>query len=523
MKNITVAQRLYGMIFIAILGLSGLSAMGQYQMEKVYASASYGNVNTVPSLQVLGAALDNFQTIRLTAYRHILNTDDAKMVELDELIRQKSSALDDALSDYVNLLSNDEDKRLLKADRDFVNEYLAVLDQVLMLSRQNKNEEARDILQRSESIAAKAEKSFQEHFALNESLGNEGAAVAVATSTSARNFSLLLSFIVVVFIGLIGVWIIRNLSRQLGGEPNYAAEIANRIANGDLTVQVNTKPGDSTSMLAAIAMMRTRLSEIISEVRGAAEGLSSASVEVSATAQNVSQTTSEQAASVEQTTAAVEQMTASVNQNADNAKVTENMASQAAVQAKEGGGAVKQTVGAMKQIADRITIIDDIAYQTNLLALNAAIEAARAGDHGKGFAVVAAEVRKLAERSQRAAQEISEVAVSSVDMAERAGKLLDDIVPAITKTSDLVQEITAASNEQSCGLSQVSNAMVQMNQITQQNASSSEELAATAEEMSGQAEQLQQLMDFFKLNSTAIRSEVGQRKTGTKNLSFGTA
>ncbi|MGZ8907685.1 MAG: methyl-accepting chemotaxis protein, partial [Methylobacter sp.] len=179
------------------------------------------------------------------------------------------------------------------------------------------------------------------------------------------------------------------------------------------------------------------------------------------------------------------------------AKVTDGMATQASGEAVQGGAAVKETVHAMKSIAGKIGIIDDIAYQTNLLALNAAIEAARAGEHGRGFAVVAAEVRKLAERSQIAAQEIGELAESSVEMAESAGKLLDTIVPSIKKTSDLVQEIAAASEEQSSGVSQINTAMDLLNQITQQNASSSEELAATSEEMSGQAAQLQELIAFF--------------------------
>ena len=252
----------------------------------------------------------------------------------------------------------------------------------------------------------------------------------------------------------------------------------------------------------AVWIMRN-LTKIMRDVRSVADSLSSASAQVSATAQSLSQASSEQAAGVEETSASIEEMTASISQNTENAKVTDGMATKAAKEAAEGGEAVKATVAAMKQIATKIGIIDDIAYQTNLLALNAAIEAARAGEHGKGFAVVAAEVRRLAERSQVAAQEIGTVATSSVELAEKAGKLLDQMVPNIKKTSDLVQEITAASEEQSSGVGQINSAVTQLSQTTQQNAASSEELAATAEEMSGQAEQLQQLMAFFKVETAA--------------------
>ena len=283
---------------------------------------------------------------------------------------------------------------------------------------------------------------------------------------------------------------------------NEVKRVMVALSGGDLTQKITDDyAGDFQVLQNAVNDSMDKLAEIIEQVRGAADALTNAAGQVSATAQSLSQSSSEQAASVEETSASIEQMSASINQNSENAKITDAMASKSSSEAGEGGEAVKSTVEAMKNIAGKIGIIDDIAYQTNLLALNAAIEAARAGEHGKGFAVVAAEVRKLAERSQVAAQEIGQLASGSVSLAERAGKLLDEMVPSINKTSDLVQEIASASQEQTAGVGQINNAMGQLNKATQQNASASEELAATAEELGGQAGQLQELMEFFTVDT----------------------
>ncbi|HET8541157.1 MAG TPA: methyl-accepting chemotaxis protein [Anaeromyxobacter sp.] len=324
--------------------------------------------------------------------------------------------------------------------------------------------------------------------------------VVGATSTSARNtmFAILLGAIV------LGIAVSFAITRSITAPLGAAVQAAERVAKGDLREAIAVTSKDEVGQLqVAMREMGDKLAQVIGEVRSGADALAGAAAQVSATSQTLSQGTGEQAASVEETTSSLEEMSASITQNAENSRQTEAMAKEGARNADESGKSVIETVEAMKSIADRTSIIEEIAYQTNLLALNAAIEAARAGEHGKGFAVVATEVRKLAERSQKAAKEIGELAGSSVKVAERSGKLIVELVPAIRKTADLVQEVAAASAEQSAGVSQVSKAMATVDQVTQRNASAAEELSSTAEEMATQAESLQQLVSFFALHEHA--------------------
>jgi methyl-accepting chemotaxis protein len=311
---------------------------------------------------------------------------------------------------------------------------------------------------------------------------------------SARAAALVLAAVALLVAIGVSLLVTRSIVRPL----STAVGVVERVSRGDLREQVTVTSHDEVGkLLAAVKAMSERLAQIIAEVRAGADALAGASAEVSATAQTLSHGTGEQAASVEETTSSLEEMSASIMQNADSSRQTEAMANEGARNAEEGGKAVSETVTAMRSIAERISIIEEIAYQTNLLALNAAIEAARAGDHGKGFAVVATEVRKLAERAQRAAKEIGALAGKSVTVAQRSGQLMDDLVPTIRKTADLVQEVAAASAEQSAGVAQVSKAMGLVDQVTQRNASAAEELSSTAEEMATQAEALQQLVGFF--------------------------
>jgi len=600
-------------LLITFLGCSALTAVvglyGLSQLNRLGDSIRYTYENNVKALEYLSTASTQLGShsrtyVRLTAMKDQAHVKDALGRASGYLEKFRT-----ALKEYRATELSAKEKSLLAELDEQIPNYLTQSDKVAQLVTEGKLDQAVELSNGAARQAVYAVEKTMDKF-IDELSGQALAANQASDKNIAQTRALMVALIAGSMLLAVasGLMVTRIIVRQLGGEPDVAAAMLHKVANGDIEGEIALRQGDTTSMLYAVKQMVARLkqvidgqravvaaanrgsfsarvdmtglqgfqkemgeglnqlvtttgesiddvvrvmsamsegdltrsidrayegsfgemkeyvnttvdklSQVVAEVNSGAEALAGASEEVSATAQSLSQAASEQAAGVEETSASIEQMTASISQNTENAKVTDGMATKAAAEATEGGEAVKATVAAMKQIAQKIGIIDDIAYQTNLLALNAAIEAARAGEHGKGFAVVAAEVRKLAERSQVAAQEISTVAGSSVELAEKAGRLLDQMVPNIKKTSDLVQEITAASEEQTSGVGQINAAVIQLSETTQQNASSSEQLAATSEEMSSQAEQLQQTMGFFKLTvGAAVTAPIVARQAAPK-------
>lgn len=347
--------------------------------------------------------------------------------------------------------------------------------------------------------------------------------VSVAGITNTKDIAigavdLLNSSSVVMVVGLviallIGVLLAVFLTNLITAPIKKGVDFAKTIANGDLNAKIDVDQKDEIGILAdALTQMVAKLKDIVTNIVSGADNIASASLQMSSTSQEMSQGANEQASSTEEVSSSMEEMSSNIQQNTDNARQTESISVKATEGVRKGNEASQKSVAAMKEIAQKITIINDIAFQTNILALNAAVEAARAGEHGKGFAVVAAEVRKLAERSAKAAGEIDMVSKEGVEISENAGRLLSEIVPEIEKTARLVQEIAAASIEQSSGADQVNSAIQQLNQVTQQNAAAAEEMATSSEELSSQADQLKDIVSYFKIDMSSLRTKSFEKK-----------
>ena len=542
-KNLTIKARLIFVLCFLSTMMLGIGLLGLWGLSE-------GNEETRTIYEDRMTALAQIDEIWSLILSNRLALNQAVLNPSSEVIRKNTLAVEaniqqitDIWSDYMKTYLTDEEELLADAfarDRGrFVNEGLIPAIEAL---RANDLAKARDIVMvRMEQLYAPLHKEVEDLDQLQKDIAETEYGHAVTRYESIRDTTILLVIVSLV----LAIWVGSMLVKAIVNPLNEMVRVADNISKGDLSDRIDTSSNDEMGKLQvsmfnmsralnkmadaatdmadgnlavrvdpqserdvlgnALSRMIDKLRQMIAEVSQGANGLNAAAQQVSSASQSLSQGTSEQAASVEETSASLEEMSASITRNAENSKEMEKIAVKGAVDAEESGRSVQETVEAMKQIAQKTGIVEEIAYQTNLLALNAAIEAARAGEHGRGFAVVAAEVRQLAGRSQNAAKEISELAKSSVSIAEASGKQLVDLVPAIRKTAELVQEVAAASGEQSSGVNQVNKAMGMMDQITQRNASAAEELASTAEEMSSQAESLSQLMSFFRTGDESVR------------------
>src|SRR5579862_5286050 len=501
LKNMSIAKRLalgFGSVLLLLLFVAGVGYWGTHSVNSQATGILNGPAKVAENAQRTRAHILGCRRFEKDFFLNIGNKEEetsyqAKWNEQRESLLARLAELD-------KYASNEEDKKLIATMREEFGKYETGFREVqsAIAGGQIKSPEAANlaITKYKDEIHA-MEKAAQDLAERQEAAMPKQA--GLMDDFTQRTTTIMFTIVILTFIvtATLAFVIGQGVVKPVNTMDAYLAELSS--GDGDLTKRMDAVSNDEIGKMAkSLNVFCEKLEKIIIEVKGGTGSISSAAQQVAASSSSLSQGTSEQAASVEETTSSLEEMSASIAQNSENSRLMEQVASKGAREAEESGKAVNQTVEAMKSITQKIEIIDEIAYQTNLLALNAAIEAARAGEHGKGFAVVATEVRKLAERSQVAAKEISTLALDSVKVAEHSGKLLEELVPSIKKTADLVQEVTAASREQSTGVNQINKAMSQVDQVTQRNASSAEELSSTAEEMASQSEALAQLVGFFK-------------------------
>jgi methyl-accepting chemotaxis protein len=537
MKNWKIGKRIIAGFAAVILISALLGTFALVQLRDIRQKSIAIVDDSLPSIETINQIEQQARDKHKLLFMHIISDSKEEMAQLEQKMRASDDRTADLSKKYEGMFTNDHDRDLYKAMQEARDVYAKNYEQVLPLSRDLKTKEAMAMV--DSQLAPAYERYLQTIIALvdfNKSNG-DSSGVAIQTAVQRSILGIAIGLAMAIIIGLLVAWfIIQSITKplrtateavglvalgdlsatlvvdsadevgQISASLNRmtqnlrnTAEIAEKISTGDLMVEVKTL-SEKDTLGQALNNMIEKLRAIVAEVTTASNNVARGSEQMSATAQQLSQGSSEQAASAEETTSSMEEMASSIQQNADNAKQTNKLASKAAEDTQASGQAVSNTVIAMKQIAEKINVIEEIARKTDLLALNAAVEAARAGEHGKGFAVVASEVRKLAERSQGAAAEITKLATEGVNLAQGAGEMLTKLVPDIRKTAELVQEISAASAEQTTGATQVNKAIQQLDQVIQQNASASEEMASTAEELSSQAEQLQQSIGFFKMD-----------------------
>lgn len=453
--------------------------------------------DNVPQIQTVSTIQDEYLQLGIYVRDQILTTDKTKTADLEKSIDQK---IEDVKSHAAALRAgaSPDEKQLVDEFLSGFAKYTSYIGEAQKLAIQNHDEEAYKIVgEESASVRLGGVATLKKLYDINDAQLKDARQQADSTYDSGRTVMLSLLAASTLLALLAAGWIIYSISKAV----NSALQLANSVAAGDLEATAAARSNDEIKdLIDALNRMVSKLKEVVTQVTSAARNVAAGSQQLSAGAEQLSQGATEQASSTEEASASIEEMAATVKQSADNAGETEKIARQSAEDARASGDAVHNAVTAMQTIAERIVVVQEIARQTDLLALNAAVEAARAGEHGKGFAVVASEVRKLAERSQTAATEISQLSSDTVKAANAAGEMLGKLVPNIRRTAELVAEISAASREQDIGAGQINTAIQQLDQVTQQNGAASEEMAATSEELAEQADTLQNSISYFKID-----------------------
>ncbi len=535
-SHLKVGTRLFAgfallLVFLVASLLFGLNRMATMQANLDQIAA----VNNAQVAQIMAMRASVFD--RMIAVRNVvlLTQMHEMQPEIDRIKdgEHKFAAAEEKLQRLFEHPSTTEAERtLLKQAHEQHAALAAPFNRAVDLGLQNKMPEATKVLiEEVRPVQRNLLKELADLAVLEEKLTQEASANARIAYESAQHLMIALG-VFAVLCGFAAAWFItRGLTRQLGGEPSTAVEVASRIASGDLDVQIDTRPGDTTSLLYAMKTMREKLADIVRNVRNGTDTIATASSQIAAGNLDLSSRTEQQASSLEETASSMEELTSTVRQNAENAGQANQLAINASEVAQRGGVVVSEVVQTMEQInesarkiVDIIGVIDGIAFQTNILALNAAVEAARAGEQGRGFAVVATEVRSLAQRSAAAAKEIKSLIGDSVDKVEsgsklvaQAGSTMDEVVASVRRVTDIIAEISAASQEQSAGIEQVNQAITQMDQVTQQNAALVEEAAAAADSLQEQAGNLTETVSVFRVSGMGHGS--GLARTPKKKAS----